>query len=75
MLMPPDGSAKIVWAKGPPTTYISKWSPGVRLYFKVCFFDSSQRKSNPSREFSFSYFDGDVGGALPAGIALSVNGR
>ena len=75
MLMPPDGSARIVWAKKPPITYIPKWSPRVRLYFKVCFFDSSYRKSDPSREFSFSYFNGDVGGAEDAGVVASTNGR
>jgi hypothetical protein len=71
---PPDGSAKIVWARRPPNTYITNGPLGLGPITKYAF--STVATAKPIRQENFrSYFDGDVGGALPDVAATSVNGR
>ena len=54
-LMPPVGSARIVWAREPPITYIPSGPLGLRSDSQTHFFDRSESEIEPSREFYF-YF-------------------
>src|SRR5438046_1041403 len=67
-LVPPVGSARIVWARGPPIRLHREWSPRVRLVLTQYSFDSNRRKSNPSRDIYIHF----VGACV---TDVSVNGR